>query len=73
MLNGDVHRGLHDPNARAPIMHHDSNHADAYHAGRKLEQLSIATSQAPKARLCTKIPVHKTHALAAYCLPWQEA
>ena len=48
MLNGDMHRGVHEPNTRAPIVHHDSHHSDVHHTGQKLEQLSIATSQAPK-------------------------
>ena len=53
MLNGDMHRGAHEPNSRAPLVHHDSHHSDVHHAGRKLEQLSIATSQAPKASACS--------------------
>jgi len=48
MLNGDMHGGVHEPNTRAPIVHHDSHHSDVHHTGQKLEQLSIATSQAPK-------------------------
>ncbi|KAL0045790.1 hypothetical protein WJX82_004514 [Trebouxia sp. C0006] len=48
MLNGDVHRGVHEPNPRASHVQHDGHHADVHHAGRQLEQLSIATSQAPK-------------------------
>ncbi|KAL0021200.1 hypothetical protein WJX77_011829 [Trebouxia sp. C0004] len=48
MLNGDMHRGVPEPNTRAPLVHQDSHHSDVQNAGRELEQLSIATSQVPK-------------------------
>ncbi len=55
MLNGDMHRGVNEPNTRAPPVQHDGHHSDVHHAGRKLEQLSIATSQAPKVRTCSYV------------------
>jgi len=58
MLNGDVHRGVHEPNPRASHVQHDGHHADVHHAGRQLEQLSIATSQAPKVTTCNGVSCH---------------
>ena len=59
MVNGDMHRerggygqGGEQP-ARAPLVPHDGQYPDAHHAGHQLEQLSISTTQGPKASLCS--------------------